>query len=181
MRRKQIQPYVLTIGMALLMMGCFNEPNYSNTPAIDFRSIFPYEVAAGSGVGQSRRDSIVITVGFKDGDGDLGISLPVSRTDSALYASNGGWGNYRIRTFRLVRGQYQEVIIPVNTTLYFPDLAQNKPKGPIEGTLDFSTIFQYGTSYQLYPVKFQIQIRDRALNVSNTIETDTISVPFPRN
>ncbi|WP_461099941.1 hypothetical protein [Spirosoma luteolum] len=181
MRRKQIQPYGLALGLALLLTSCFNEPNYADTPAIEFRGLFRYTIEAGKGVGQSKRDSVVVTVGFKDGDGNMGNDTPVSKADSALYASNGGWGNYEIRTFRLVNRQYQEVILPINKTLYFPDLTKNKPKGPIEGTLDFSSTFPYGNSFQLFPVKFQIRIRDRALNVSNVIETDTVTVPFPRN
>ena len=122
----------------------------------------------------------MITIGFQDGDGNIGNSIPVPKADSALYFSNGGWANYRIRTFRLNNKKFEEVDLKVNTSLYIPDLTKGKPKGAIEGSLDFYQIFQYGSSFQLYPTKFQIQIRDRSLNVSNVIETDTVSVPFPK-
>ncbi|UFH53825.1 hypothetical protein [Spirosoma sp. KNUC1025] len=178
MRRQQIQPYLLVLGIALALSSCFNEPNYSNTPEIEFKGISRYTIAAGKGVGQSKRDSIVITIGFKDGDGDLGNSLPPSKADSTLYASNGGWGNYQIKTFRYINKQYVELPLSVNTTLIFPDLAKDKPKGAIEGTLDFNQVYQYGTTYRLYPTKFQIRIRDRALQQSNVIETDTVTLPF---
>lgn len=180
MRRQQIQPYLFVLGVSLTLSACFNEPNYSNTPAIDFKSIFRYTIAAGQGVGKSKRDSVVITIGFKDGDGNLGNNTPLSKADSTNYAQNGNWGNYKIRTFRLINKQYVELPLAINQFLLFPDLAKDKPKGAIEGTLDFYQTFTYGTSYQIYPTKFQIQIRDRSLNVSNVIETDTINVPFPK-
>lgn len=180
MQTKLIRQIGIWVGCAWLLSGCFQEPNYPNTPSIGFRGIYRYTIEAGKGVGQSKRDSVVISVTFRDGDGNLGNTLPIAKADSARYASNGGWGNYRIRTLRLVNKQYQEVELPVNNTLYFPDLAKNKPKGAIEGTLDFSQIFQYGTSYQRFPVKFEVQIRDRDLNLSNIIETDTLMLPFPK-
>jgi hypothetical protein len=161
------------------MSACFTEPNYSNTPEIQFRSIFKYTIEASRGVGKGKRDSVVTTVSFKDGDGNLGNSIPLSREDSIKYKQNGGWGNYEIKTFRYINRQFVEFPSTENTTLYFPDLTKNKPKGAIEGTLDFNQTFQYGTIFQLYPVKFQIRIRDRDLNVSNVIETDTITIPFP--
>lgn len=168
------------LGMALALSACFNEPNYSDTPEIEFEEIYPYPLQAGTGVGKARRDSVVITVNFKDGDGNLGNDTPVPSGDSARYASNGGWGNYRLRTFRLINGKYEEIRLDVTNTLFFPELTKGKPKGPIKGKLDFNTTFQYGTTFRMYPTKFRITVRDRSLNVSNEIETDTISLPFIR-
>ncbi|GAB3541115.1 hypothetical protein GCM10027577_06130 [Spirosoma fluminis] len=180
MRRQLIQPYLFTLGVALTMSACFNEPNYSNTPEISFKSLFKYTLEAQRGVGRGKRDSVVLTVGFKDGDGNLGNSIPLAREDSIKYKQNGGWGNYEIKTFRLINRQFVEFVSPELQTLIFPDLTKGKPKGAIEGTLDFNQSFQYGSSYQLYPVKFQIRIRDRDLNTSNVVESDTVSLPFPR-
>lgn len=179
MRRQLIQPYILVVGIALTLSSCFNEPNYSNTPAIDYKGIFKYTIEAGKGVGKGKRDSVVITIGFKDGDGNIGNSIPLPKADSTQYASNGGWGSYRIRTFRLNNKVYEERILAVNNALYIPDLTKGKPKGAIEGSLDFNQIYQYGSSFKLYPTKFQVEIRDRTLNVSNIVETDTISIPWP--
>ncbi|QMW00491.1 hypothetical protein [Spirosoma foliorum] len=179
MRRQQIQTYLFVFGIVLTVSACFTEPNYSNTPAIDFKGLFKYSIAASSGVGQAKRDSIVITIGFKDGDGNLGVDNPSTATITS-YTSNGGWGNYEIRTFRFINKQYVEYTQTDLTSLFFPDLTKNKPKGPIEGTLDFNQTFTYGTSNVFYPTKFQIRIRDRDLNVSNVIETDTITLPYLR-
>lgn len=178
MRRQLIQPYLLLAGIALLLSSCFNEPNYSDVPSIDFKGIFRYTLAAGTGVGQSKRDSVVITIGFKDGKGDLGTSSETYTADTTRYKANGGWGNYEIKTFRLENKQYVERPLAINNFLTFPNLARNKPQGAIEGTLDFGQIFPYGNRVYNYPTKFRIRIRDRALQVSNTIETDTLTLPW---
>ena len=177
MRRQQIQPYLFVFSLALLLSACFTEPNYSNTPQIEYKGMFKYTKEAGAGVGKAKRDSIVITVGFTDGDGDLG-SDNQNTTEVNSYSANGGWGNYEIKAFRLVNKQYVYYPLPVDFNLIFPDLAKGKPKGAIEGTLDFNQTFTYGTVNRFYPTKFQIRIRDRALNVSNVIETDTLTLPF---
>ncbi len=184
MQRQVIQTYCLALAVGLSLSGCFNEPNYADKPEIEFRSIFPYKnLPARPGVGRGRRDSVVITIGFKDGRGDLGNTLPLSKADSTLYA-NSNWGlfkgNYRIQTFRLINGRYEEFDQPVNRTLFFPDLAKGKPPGAIEGTLDFNQTYLYGSSFRLLPTKFRITIRDRQLNESNVVETDTVTVPWPR-
>ena len=179
MRRQLIQPYLFVVGAALVLSSCFNEPNYSDTPAIDFKGVFRYTLEAGKGVGKGKRDSVVTTIGFKDGDGNIGDNIPLPKADQDRYASNGGWGSYRIRTFRLENNKYVELPQAENNALFIPDLTKGKPKGAIEGTLDFYQIFQYTNRFQRYPTKFQIQIRDRSLNVSNVIETDTVTLPFP--
>lgn len=185
MQRQQIQLYLSAfglIGIMLTMAACFNEPNFSNTPNLTAHRIFNYDrLPAQRGVGRGLRDSVVVEIDFEEGDGNLGNDLPLtSKADSIRYASSGWGGNYRIRAFRLERGQYTAFDLPVNTTLFFPDLAKGKPKGPITGTIYFNQTFLYGNSFQLYPIKFQVTIRDRDLNESNTIETDTVTVPLPR-
>ncbi|MVM38379.1 hypothetical protein GO730_13660 [Spirosoma sp. HMF3257] len=177
MRRQQIQTYLFVFGIVLTVSACFTEPNYSNTPAIDFKGLFKYQIAAGGGVGQAKRDSIVITIGFKDGDGNLGVDNPTEAT-IASYSANGGWGNYEIKTFRLINNKYVESNLLNNSTLFFPELTKGKPKGAIEGTLDFNQTFTYGKVNYFSPTKFQIRIRDRDLNASNVIETDTITLPY---
>lgn len=180
MRRQQIQPYLFVFGLVLTMSACFNEPNYSNTPEVDFKGLFKYSLSAGTGVGKAKRDSVVITIGFKDGDGNLGVDNPPQSTIDSYFA-NGGWGNYQIKVLRLINKQFvEDTSQKVLKTLFFPDLTKGKPKGAIEGTLDFNQTFQYGTTNVFYPTKFQIRIRDRAFNASNVIETDTITLPYVR-
>lgn len=54
--------------ISLLLISCFDAPEFSNTPAIKLADIY---------FGKSKRldkpDSLVVTVTFEDGDGDLGL------------------------------------------------------------------------------------------------------------
>jgi hypothetical protein len=58
-------------------------------------------------------------------------------------------------------------------------LGREGKTGPIEGDLELEQIYPYGNRFTTYPTKYLIQIRDRGLNVSNQIETDTIHLPYP--
>jgi hypothetical protein len=167
------------LSVTLTVSACFTEPEYSNIPHIDFKGISRYSLQAGTGVGQQKRDSLVLTIGFTDGDGDLGNNLPVDSLEIARYKQVGGWGNYKIVTLRLENGQYKTLSTGENTTLFFPQLSREAKKGPIQGDLELRQTYQYGRSYKNYVVKYRIQIRDRALNLSNEIETDTLTVPYP--
>lgn len=179
MQRQLIHSVFLLIGVLLTVSACINEPDYSNTPAITFASIVTYPREAGSGVGQGRRDSVVTTIRFQDGDGDMGEDTGDTNRIRQIF-QEASWGNYEVRTFQLVDGKFEELRLGVNDKLYFPRLTREGQKGAIEGTLDFSQKFFYQTGqagFRIVPIKFQIRVRDRAFNVSNVIETDTVQVP----
>ena len=148
-----------------------DEPAFSNVPAIEFRSVTRYVPKISAG--QVRRDSVVIGITFKDGDGDLGEDLRDTTRLKQTFA-NQPWGNYQIRTFGLVNGTFEEITIAANAKLFFQ--FANTRRGPIEGGLDFSQTFPYQSNARLVPVKFQIRLRDRQLNESNLVETDTVRV-----
>ncbi|GAB4039448.1 hypothetical protein [Spirosoma gilvum] len=173
---------VLSGGISLLVsfiiVSCFQVPTYSKVPQIQFKGFSRYTLQPGSGVGQSKRDSLVITLSFTDGDGDLGNTLPIISSELDRYQQAGGWGNYMIRTFRLENKQYVEQNLVNNNLLIFPRLSQEGKTGPIEGTLDLNQLYPCGSRFTIYPTKYRIQIRDHALNISNEIETDTIHLPY---
>lgn len=177
MRRQVIQHSIFLLGLALTVTACFTEPNFSDTPEISFKQLSKYTLEAGKGVGQSRRDSVVVTIGFQDGNGDLGENVADTARINRLFRQE-TWGNYEIKAFQLVQGKFEALPLPVLSRLYFPRLTREGQKGAIEGTLDFSQIFPYQRDFKMVPVKFQIRIRDRGMRVSNVAETDTINVPL---
>jgi hypothetical protein len=162
-------PFLLTIST----MGCFEPPDYSSTPEISFNSIVKFTIDDPFSGPNARRDSVVVTVDFKDGDGDLGETT--SGRNNPRYSE---WGNYELKTFRLDPDtkSFVELEQAANRTLFFPVLKPDMKRGPIEGKLDFSPSFFYNNRSRLTVVKYRIRLRDRAFNVSNTIETDTLSV-----
>lgn len=64
---KRILSFVL-LSATLMVVSCFQPPEYSNTPEIRFLSVRTIDVAA-----PSVADTVEVRIGFKDGDGDLGV------------------------------------------------------------------------------------------------------------
>jgi hypothetical protein len=59
---------VIIFGFLNALLGCFDPPEYSIEPEIDFVKIEFAEVGSFSDA-----DSLILTINFKDGDGDLGL------------------------------------------------------------------------------------------------------------
>jgi len=144
-------------------------PEFPNTPEIEFADIVSIlrvdELTGGY------KDSVVISVKFKDGDGDLGYT---QREIDSL-AERGGGHNFLVKQFRRVKGNYVPYEPLESQSGYFHRLSGDKP-GPIEGTIHYSGIQVYHSFYPYAKdtVKFEIYIRDRAGNTSNTIMTDSV-------
>ncbi len=166
---------LLLCGLFFMAVACSkqDEPTLNTAPVIQYKAVTKRALAATAA--QAKRDSVIITIGFTDADGDLGES-DTTRIKQ-LYASQ-TWGNYQLRTFQLVNNQFTEIPAGANSKLFFESLRSTNQPGAVNGTLDFSQRFLYQGNYKLVPVKFQVRIRDRNLNESNVIETDTVRVPI---
>lgn len=150
-------------------------PTYPSTPRIKFENIEKYrktESFTGAKI-----DSIVISIHFEDGNGDLG-NLKDDTTQ-----------NYFIDFMRKKNDVYTELdFLDLGKT--FPRLAPNDEYiGPLEGSLSLNTkilhqtdinsgigtpnpnLLDYGDT-----VRFDIRIRDRSGNMSNKISTDELII-----
>jgi hypothetical protein len=65
---KAIKTLLLFGFSVLLISSCFNPPEFPVTPEIEFEDIYFKEIG-----NNSTPDSLVLTISFKDGDGDLGL------------------------------------------------------------------------------------------------------------
>ncbi len=167
--------FFLVIGIGLTISSCVDTPNFDKTPSIRYNSVDKFTIF--DSFSQTNADSIVITVDFEDGDGDLGIS-PEERSDTTkLNTIYREWGNYEITVLeRRQDGTFQVRPVSVFDKLFFDILKRDGKPGPIKGKLDFRQTLPASRFAKLTTVKFRVRIRDRAFNVSNSVETDTISV-----
>lgn len=138
---------------------------------IAFKSLDRYRIIEN--FTQAKTDSIVITISFEDGDGDLGTNS----TDTSIQ-------NYYIALLKRKSGIYNEVTL-LTPGKRFPRLAPDDDYlGPLEGTLSLNAKLthgfdinnpgtpdglQYGDT-----IKFNVSIKDRADHMSNQIETSTL-------
>lgn len=178
---KKYTAFGLPVGLLFLLTGCIEPPDFSNVPAI---SPLPFEhtmLNSQDRLGNRvTRDSVVFQLAFQDGDGDLGITADefAGKGDPKLK----GISNYVVRVLRKTgpgRTEFREVFPQVSYSSFFQPLKPDGKRGPIEGTLRFSqTFYDIANTRKKDTLKFQLKILDRALNESNTIETDTVIV-FP--
>jgi hypothetical protein len=169
-------------GFLALTCACTGVPDFSFTPEISFNNIRVITTESEGGLGISKKDSVVMSINFQDGNGDLGITnlelanLKKTKGDSiktfvvALYVAKNG---------KFIKSNSNEQFSG-NIPIHFKE---GTKAGPIEGTIDYSAIFLYNV-FAAIPnltgkndtVKFELTIKDRALNVSNTIQTSPVVI-----
>jgi hypothetical protein len=166
----------LFIILAGITLGCVDIPDFDNIPKIYYNGIDQFPEIDDS-TGKKIREQVIITIDFEDGDGDLGTT-DAERSDPDFTAPYGDWGNYELITARKgADGKWTESILAEDNFKWMPILKPDGKPGPIKGKLDLNTSFLYGNSTVPVYVRFKIRIRDRALHLSNQVQTDSILVP----
>ncbi|MCP9753898.1 hypothetical protein EGI26_01820 [Lacihabitans sp. CCS-44] len=160
---------LIFFGLAILALSsCYKEPDFSMTPNIEFASITK-DIRLDQFTG-AKKDSIIVSVKFQDGDGDLGfnaeeIGSKVPQTDY----------NYVVKSFRKTKGVFTQFNTFETLSGFYPRLKTDDKIGPIEGTLRYR--IEIETAFwpvKKDTVKFEVYIKDRAGNKSNTVETTPI-------
>jgi hypothetical protein len=168
--------------LCLLLFACTGEPDFSFIPEISFNNVKVVTLTSEGLLGITKKDSVVMTVNFQDGDGDLGFT-PAELT--AIKKTTGdSLQTFVVDIFVQKNGKFlksnPKEKFGGNIPIRFK---QGSKPGPIEGTVDYSATFEYNV-FQGIPlmtgkrdtVKFAIQIKDRALNKSNVVETNPVVI-----
>lgn len=172
-------------GLSWAAASCISPPDYPDTPSIEFKEMKVQRVDSTTGV----FDRVIITVSFKDGDGDLGLSptdtlAPYNEfTDRATRTRNLDHFNYFIQPQIKQGNRFVDFVNPPpgfrgEYNSRFPRLEPNADKeAPLRGDLNFKQTFYLGAEFQPGDeVRFVISIKDRALNQSNTVTTSSFVV-----
>lgn len=174
------------LGLATVSLSsCLTEPSYSNTPSISFNNLQSNRYLRGT----TPVDSVLITINFQDGDGDLGITETESK--NAPYSVARPGTNFRMTPFVKAAGATSfdslKNVRPeqflTKTSFYdrFDHISTTTDNraSPLRGVLTRRYAFLLGG----YPglkagdeVKFTVSILDRALHQSNEIETNSIII-----
>lgn len=154
---------VALIGALGLFQFCVKPPDYPKEPVITFESLSK-DVMYQSSFGP---DSVVITFGFTDGDGDLGF-----KDDQESIFIVDGRDSFQKPSYRIPYIEQQgagngisgsiSIVVPTTCCIYpFPlppcDTSSNAPQ-------------------QLDTVFYLIKIKDRAGHLSNEIKTGPITL-----
>ncbi|MGR3811768.1 hypothetical protein [Jiulongibacter sp. NS-SX5] len=160
---------VFFLASAVALSSCFKEPEFSFTPSIEFEG-YTKDILLDKFLG-ANKDSIVISVKFQDGDGDLGLG----EEDKAIAQQNDDF-NYIIQPYRMKNGTFEAFDPLVPLSGYFPQLKLDEKPGPLEGTLSYTIEFFHSFSPKNDTLRFDVQIKDRSGNLSNVAETEAIIV-----
>jgi hypothetical protein len=173
---------LLIASLSIFVLSCVGEPDFSIIPAISFESIQLITTSSPDILGNvTKRDSVVISVNFQDGDGDIGFT---EEDYKALIKKTGdSIKTIDINIFVAKNGKFSQSfpVEKIGGNLKGLRFKQGTRSGPIEGTINYSTSFGY-TNFNKIPgltgksdtVKFTVQLIDRALNKSNTTESSPI-------
>ncbi|WP_291725875.1 hypothetical protein [Bernardetia sp.] len=164
------------------LTGCFAEPEYPDTPQIEFVSLQNLPSQARTNV-----DSVVITLFFQDGDGDLGLTSTDTLPPFSERNPDGTVNRFRNNFFAQVErleedGEFRPVTFAsenFNLDSRFPVLNTLEKETALEGDLRYSlTLFT--TSFSPIQkddvLRYKISIADRNLNVSNEVVTTPMTV-----
>lgn len=169
-------------GMLGFMLACTGVPEFSNTPYISFNNIRVITTETPGLLNATKKDSVVVSINFQDGDGDLGVTATELEALKKIHGDS-------LKTFvmDLYVKQNGKFVKSNPKEKFGGDIAfhlkEGTKSGPIEGVVDYSVNFIYGL-YQGIPymtgkndtLKFAVTLKDRVLNVSNTVETSEFVV-----
>lgn len=152
--------------IVLLLSSCFKNEVYPLEPII----ADPVFVFSG--------DSAKLTFSFTDGDGDIGLAPEDTLSPfnpESFYHYNLYLDYYeKDDVLGWQRGRDLEGDSLVFSYRLKPILVKGKARG-IKGTMDITIVnFSNPFSTQGDTIRYEIRLIDRALNVSNTIQTETI-------
>lgn len=119
------------------------------------------------------QDSARLEISFKDCDGDIG--LDDKDTISPYDTSSRNYYNIWLDYFELRKGVWFERKLNPSFSYRVPSLETSKKNSILEGEIHVSiTPYYYDKGSKYDTIKFQVRLIDRALNISNTIETPPI-------
>jgi len=151
---------ILLIG---IILSCTKPPDYPDEPVIAFGRLTKTIIEQGNA--GTRPDTLELIIDFTDGDGDIGSdSINVFLTDSR----NGAREIFRINPIPKQgtgNGISGEIMIKMPNRVYFCCTFPNTT----------NTCFP-SKEYPEDMVSYKVQIKDRAGNLSNEIETPPITI-----
>ena len=155
----------ISLLLILLMMGagCLKVEEAPPEPTIEFVSFKQFG------------DSASLVFSFVDGDGDIGLST--SDTTGPYAPGETFHHNLFVDYFEMQNGVWQEVNLLLPYRYRIPVITPTGQNKFLEGEIAIALApFPTDPNSSFDTVKYSVQLADRALNLSNVVETNTIVV-----
>lgn len=154
---------------ALLFSSCRKEPQYGDAPEIEFKRIEKYSYAV-NGV---KRDSLVLVIGYKDGDGNLGLSETIEEDSEAPFNFGSPYYNNFVLKFYegIEQSSGQLAFVPYlggfQLAERFPRISVDDRVEPLEGELKYTYKVDEDLIAPGTILRFEAQIFDRSTPTPN--------------
>ena len=157
---------ILLIPLFTGLTGCIKEEQYPVIPYIEYKSFGTYTSIDG-------KDSLgVITISYTDGDGNIGL-FAWDTVEPLNY-------NYYLKLMQQIDGQMVEVLPPDTSVPFNARIPILTPAGKnknIKGDISRKLELYFMTAFlQSDTISFEIYIKDRDLNQSNTVITPRFKI-----
>ncbi len=177
MLKARLLTSLLSLGLLAGLSGCLTPPDYPDEPSIEFKE---FEVIRNARPRPfSPVDTFKITVSFKDGNGDLGLSDDEIQNQPPPYNGDNRF-NYLLRVFRRTppATQFEEIYPGEEFGQFYPlNSGVDAKPAPLKGDLTFRKAYSLGSPFLPGDeVRCTVSIKDRALNESNTVTTSTKTI-----
>lgn len=158
-KKSNIRYAIIMLLFGILAVGCLKRKEYPITPQITYKGFQLFQNVAGN-------DSVaVLQVNYTDGDGNIGLN----QGDTLAPYTGQFYFNCFVEYWELQHGVW--VKPPVNPPFYYRLPPLNDTEHAIEGTIDIRLNAPFVSPSAFDTIKYTVTIADRALNLSNTVET----------
>ena len=142
---KQVRSALLFVISAVVFGACFDPPEFGNNPAIEFKGV-------SFGKTENGDEELIVSVNFKDGDGDMGLSATVPEHAQNPYHDINFFANDNGQLFPLA------INLVKNFTGYYLGKSKKTPKntfyeiiGPEKKTGEIITLQSRDQGFQAFP------------------------------
>lgn len=182
--------YILKYSTALLLIillfsSCRKEPKYNDAPEIEFKRIEKFRLTKDQFGNPANIEQINIVIGFRDGNGNLGLSTENGSVDKAPPFDSGSpyENNFIVRfLIKNAQGQFEEYEFPVagfDKSGRFPRISNDDREEPLEGEIKYTMTLTEDLFDPGDVLKFEVFIYDRTLPTplkSNVVTTSEVVV-----
>ena len=154
----------LSLVLTLLMVGCLKKKEFPIEPIIEFES---FNIEGDSGV---------LMISFTDGDGDIG--LREYDTISPYNLGSEYYYNLYLDYYEKQNGTWVKRDLNPPFAYRVPVITPSGQNKALEGTIEIDIVPIYYDPASVYDtIMYRVRLIDRALHVSNEVESDEIITP----
>ena len=161
----KIQGKVTLFSLGLLLAGgCLQVETLPPEPSVEFVSV------------TQLTDSASLVFSFKDGDGDIG--LDPNDTTGQFAPGQTFFHNLFVEYFEKQNGVWQQINLQLPYRYRIPVITPTGQNKSLEGEISIALApFPTDPFSRFDTVKYSIQLADRALHLSNVVETPEMVTP----